>query len=446
MSAKRAFTARSSEHASPPRGWAGGWRRAIRVGVAAAAAAALAGCDFEVTNPGPVQDEFLDETGAHEAIVNGMGRALADAINFVAFHGAAVARELHPTGGTGSFGLNVPLYNGRLLPSDQNTAWNNSQQARWISDDGIRRLSEVLDAAALSSSKLAAQAHLWAGYAYRLLGENMCEAVIDGGAKQQKDVYLAQAEDRFTQAIDIGGKAGDSKTVTAARAGRAAVRAFRGKWPDATSDAAAVPKTFVYQIDYHDIGDAAQFNRIHEAMRNQPYKTATVWGTPYELYYRDTEDPRIPWVDTGNKGDGGVACCGPVPFYRQMKYPRRDSDINLSSGREMRLIEAEAKLVGKDWPGAIAAINQLRGDVGVPPVSAANETEAWTLLKRERGIELWLEARRLGDFYRWDRDKTPGQRHPREVPGAESHMEAQDLCFPIPDSELETNPNLRRIG
>jgi hypothetical protein len=86
----------------------------------------------------------------------------------------------------------------------------------------------------------------------------------------------------------------------------------------------------------------------------------------------------------------------------------------------------------------------LRTATGVQPVTAAVLQEAWTRLKRERGIELWLEARRLGDLYRWDEADAPGQLDAREVVSPASHLKQQDLCFPIPDSEWETNPNLRR--
>ena len=54
----------------------------------------LSSCNFDVTNPGPVQDEFLNDSDAFPAIVNGMGRNLSDALNFLAFHGSMVVREL----------------------------------------------------------------------------------------------------------------------------------------------------------------------------------------------------------------------------------------------------------------------------------------------------------------------------------------------------------------
>ena len=49
-------------------------KRTISRGLTAVAlvgAMALAACDFEVTNPGPVQDGNLNDQGAHQGIVNG---------------------------------------------------------------------------------------------------------------------------------------------------------------------------------------------------------------------------------------------------------------------------------------------------------------------------------------------------------------------------------------
>jgi hypothetical protein len=107
----------------------------------------------------------------------------------------------------------------------------------------------------------------------------------------------------------------------------------------------------------------------------------------------------------------------------------------------MRLIEAEALLRGGDWPGAMNLINQVRTHAGAPTITATDQTDAWRLLKRERGIELWLEARRLGDRRRWAAANTPGALDPLEVPGTASHLARQDLCFPIALSERETNDN-----
>jgi len=220
------------------------------------------------------------------------------------------------------------------------------------------------------------------------------------------------------------------------------VRVDLGEWAGAVTDAQAVPTTFLFQMPYYNRGDQEEFNRIAWAGFAQPYKTHTVWGTYYEDYYLETGDPRTPWTDTGVDGDGFVACCGVVPFYRQEKISKRESPITLSSGPEMRLIEAEDQLMKGNWKAAMDIINALRTSYGVDPWAASTANEAWGRLKRERGIQLWLEARRLGDMYRWAGNATPGDLDPLEVPGEASHLLAQDLCFPIPRGEIDTNPNL----
>ena len=53
-------------------------------------------------------------------------------------------------------------------------------------------------------------------------------------------------------------------------------------------------------------------------------------------------------------------------------------------------------------------INALREEAGVAPREASGQTEPWRWMKRERGIELWLEARRLGDRRRWIEEDIPG--------------------------------------
>ena len=46
---------------------------------------ATAACDTAVTNPGPVQDEFLADRNAATAMVNGAGRALSSGMNWIGY-------------------------------------------------------------------------------------------------------------------------------------------------------------------------------------------------------------------------------------------------------------------------------------------------------------------------------------------------------------------------
>lgn len=402
----------------------------------------LAACDFDVVNPGRVQEEFLFEVEAQQAIVKGIGRATSEAQNWVGYTGAAITREVHPSGSTGSFGITVEWQNGELDYETVNTHWNLSQRARWWGDDGVAKIMET----GASEQSLLAEAYLWAGYAYRLLGENFCVSVIDGESAGARSVYYDRAIARFDQAASLG--SGDM--AMAAVAGRAAVKAFMGDWAGAVSDASGIPDGFVWNMPYFDTEGDATRNRIQFASQAEPYKAHTQRFTKYEDYGRSDNnpdgDPRIPFKITDETGDAAVQCCGQVPWWPQQKYENAGADIPLSKGTEMRMIEAEAMLVSGDWQGAMDKINALRSAAGVEAATASNAAEAWTALKFERGVVTWLEGRRLGDFFRWNRDNTPGDRHPLEMPSGSqnegSHLVQQDLCFPIARGEVDTNPNI----
>ena len=415
-------------------------------------------CDTKVTNPGRFSDEGLADRNAGTALVNGAGRALSSGMNWISYTGAAVAREIHPAGSTGSFGITTRWQNGELNADDGDldTHWEQAQRARWVAEEALRRLEAAGPPPAGAIQTPAAYynllqlAYLYAGYANRILGENMCDAVIDGSAQLPNATFFTRAESLFTKAIAVTG--GTAATIasqaTAGYAGRASSRVFLGKWAEATADAALVPIGMVYNLPYFNIGDDNQRNRIFWSSGNSresgsAYRAHTEWSTWYYDYKTATSDPRVPITTTTLQGDAAIECCGKVPFYPEAKYTASASPIRLASGREMRLIEAEAKLRNNDLAGAMTSLNLVRTNAGTTAVVATTTTEAWRLLKRERGIELWLEARRLGDMRRWKADNTPGALDPLELPGTGSHLAKQDLCFPISRSERQTNPNFR---
>jgi len=418
-----------------------------RLGVASLLVVTTAACDLTVTNPGPTDDAFLNDTTAHQAMANGSARYVFDALNEVAYTTSAVTRELFPAGSTSSFGISNNQQVGRLLYDDEhiNDAWISAQRARYIGESGFDRFAEF-NPSGTAGYKPAVEAALYAAYASRLLGENWCEAVVDGGAIISRADILKRAETWFTTTIDNAGSTASLATQkTAAYAGRASVRVQLGDWAGALADAALVPTSFVFWARYEE-AQQDQYNRTYFAGANQPYRAVTVWGTLYEEYYKTTSDARTPWVDTKLQGDAAVIMVGNkrVPFYQQQKFNQRGSDIRLSSGYEMRLIEAEKKLKDGDFPGAMTILNARRTALNLAPLAPANITEAWAMFKRERGTELWLEGRRLGDLFRWKATNTPGALHALEQPGgATSYLAAdQSLCYPISKSERESNPNI----
>lgn len=418
--------------------------RGVRMGLVAAVALAAA-CDFDVENPGPTPDEFLDRPEAHQAMANGAARLFFDALNETMYTTSAVTRELFPSGSTSSFGISASQQIGILRYDDEHVGWTPHQQARSVAETAFGRFQEVTE---VNGYRPAAEAALWAGYANRLLGENWCEAVIDGGSAEPRTVFLERAEEWFTTAIEVAGSnAALTNVATAARAGRASVRMHLGDWAGALADAATVPTEFVFQAQYHAT-QQSQYNRTYFAGADQPYRAVTVWGTFYENYYTETQDPRTPWGEVPGSplGDAALGFLDGqrVPFFQQRKFTDEGADVNLSSGREMRLLEIEAQLRDGNWQAAIDALNARRAELGLAPWPATNLNEAWAVYKRERGIELWLEGRRMGDLRRWEESNTPGELHPLETPGhPDSWLVAnRSLCYDIPQGERESNPNI----
>lgn len=386
-------------------------------------------CQDSITEMSIIEDDALDSPEEIEPLVNGMGRAFAHALNLTAFTGAVIAREVGASGGFLVFGVPRLQRAGVLDPNDTDPHWIAAHQARWAAEDGVRRLRRILGDD-FASSPLAARALLYVGFANRLLGENMCRAVIDGGPAGPPTVHFDRAEAAFTEALEIARQLDDTELALAALAGRATARAGLRDWDGARSDAAGAvePASFRFVVQYSAL-EQDQYNRIYWGTANQPYRNLTVWDTYYDDYYSETGDQRVAWtVDPEYpEGDNGV------PWYIQLKYRTRDAPIALVTAREMRLIVAEAALRDGDLDTALAELDALRGPLGLPSWEADTVEEGWTALKRERGIELWLEGRRLGDLHRWIDEATPG---------AAEDMTGRSLCFPIGHTELATNPNL----
>lgn len=417
---------------------------ALRGLAIAGALASLAACDFKVTNPGPTADRFLADTLSLSAQVNGVAFTLGDGMNYQVLHSAIAARELFPTGQSGQFGIEPRNWVGFLVTEEQGTPWNSLSRARWLSDQSIIRLKSVLGEASFAKHPLAAQGLIWRGFTYRVLGEAMCVSIIDKGPATPSKDNLVRAESAFTAAIAVATAANNTNLVNTAYAGRAQVRVDLGDWTGAVADAGRIPTTFKYQMPYYSNVDEYGYNRTMWSSTSLSfYKATSVWGTWYANYYDTAKDPRVAYTKTTLTGAGAFPPVGRVPWWPQAKYVSQTAGVNLATGREARLIEAEAALRGGDIATAMAKIDANRASAGAPVAARpATLADAWTLLKQERGIELWLEGRRLADMRRWAASQTPGAYDPLEVPGTTSYLEGQNTCFPVSRDETNTNPNL----
>jgi len=389
----------------------------------------LAGCDvFEVKNPGVVQEEDVTSREGVRPLVVGMSADLSIALDELVITGAQVSDEMEASG---TFEPSRSARAGIIDPQQLNTEWERVQQARFLAEDGLRRLRTVLGDKFGDQKQLGARALFFAGMSNRILGENFARVVFNGGPVQPRDSAFTRAISQFEEAIQVAQDANVDRIVTAARGGLAQVYMNLGQWDRATQYSSEVPTDFVYNAVYsqnsareenevwdetHDLNEISAFGTLAHELLND-----NLLSPPFQ------NDPRAPFTFCffvedeaveGNCPDNGAD--GSTPHVRQEKYPDPGSGIPLVKGTDMRLIEAEAALVQStpDLDTFTDKINAVRGqydglddisppsEVGsldYPPApNGSRDDDAWSILDRERHLTLWLEARRLNDLARWD--------------------------------------------
>lgn len=397
------------------------WRaRAAMLVLLAAATTSAVACDLTVTNPGPVQDSQLNTPGALPPLVNGMSGDLSAALGGYLTRHAVTTDELTEAG---NFTPDNFYAAGVIRPEDTNADWAAMQSARWSAEDGLRRMQTVRGPA-FETDTITPWAYLWAGFANRLLGENTCAAVIDGGPPQSDTVYFVRAESLFTRAYTLAQTRKNTTVQNAALGGRAAVRAWQGNWTGAVADAALVPTNFVFNAVF-STNTTREQNTL--AANTVSSRQVSVFGT---VYAKTKADPRTPW-DTVKTAAGGVQVGqnGSTPYFLQKKYTTLGALVPLTKGTEMLLLRAEAALRAGDVTTAMSLINQERAAYNMSALTATSASGAQTILQAERGSVLWLEGRRLWDLRRW------------QVAGTSTFLTGRATCLPPSAIEQGSNPN-----
>ena len=399
----------------------------FRGSLVVALAVMLSACSgiFDVEAPGRIADENLDSPDAAPGIVTGMSYDLSGAMNATFDLVALASGELFH-GGSYNWG-DVPR--GVIKPEDVNGTWGSMMQARWVTEHGLERLKATLEEAEFNKSPLIARAYLLGGFANRLIGENVCQTVIDGGAPEPNTVEFDRGIEKFDTAIQIGTAAGSSASdiVTAAYGGRASLKAWKGDWAGAVADAMKVPAEFEY---YAILMTEGLSNTLaYETHDRYEY---SVFGTEFADHPNDTRAPwQIIYLANGKVATGAN---GQTPMYQQEKYEDNGSDIALVKGTEMLALRAEAALRTNDIAGAIDLLNQARAVAGMDPLATPGTlAEAWDILHFERGAITWLENRRLWDERRWFEATGPAHF---------DFLADRDKCIPISKNETDSNPNV----
>ncbi len=397
--------------------------------VALVAALGLGACsDFlTVNNPGPIEDAKLQTAEAVPGFVVGMSGDLSNALDEIIRLTAIAGDELSHGGSYTGEGL---FNRGIIKPEDINSQWALMQRARWVSESGIARMKK-LPGYGYDTDPAAARANLLAGFSNRLLGENVCRAVIEDMPAQSDSVHFQRAEGYFTEAIRIAAARNVVDVTRAAYGGRASVRAALGNWAGAVADAALVPASFVYVAPYSTNSIRENNSLVQETYVRREF---TVFGTQWERVFND---PRVPWdtiYTTAAKTAIQKGQNGRTNHFRQRKYTDLGSDVPLTKGAELLMLRAENELRAGNIAASFGLINQQRAVYNLPALTPPTSLEtAWRTLQMEYGAVVWIEARRFWQLRRWT------------VATGPSHTEAltgRDKCIPISLEEMQSNPKL----
>ena len=298
-----------------------------------------------------------------------------------------------------------------------------------------------LDAGAVGQSEVLSIA----GFSYVLFGENYCSGVpfstldnaggVTYGDPQTRDQVLTTAVAKFDSAITIATEGEDDDLLNLARVGKARALLDLGQFANAAAAAAPVPTSFSYQVR-SSANSLRQNNGIWNYTANTFAFSVPDGEGGNGLRYLSAADPRLEVVATGQTGFDRA-----TPFNLQLKYPDLEADVDLASGVEARLIQAEAAFRAGTPGPALTILNTVRAGEGLAALTdPGSEIARTNLVFRERAFWLWGTAHRLGDMRRLVRQYSRAQN--TVFPTGEYHKGGEygnDVNFPV-SSDERNNP------
>jgi hypothetical protein len=298
------------------------------------------------------------------------------------------------------------------------------QQARFQLDDLFKRATDFSDAQLPNKQRMLTEARAYAGFAYLILGESMCDMTIDKGPKLTNAQVWGMAVDRFSEAITLATALGDASLKNMAIAGRARAKLDLNDLPGAAADAVQVPSGFVRTAEFSTTSQARE-NRIYNlTVANDflsvtpDYRGLTVNGQP---------DPRVKVQNMNRVGSDNV-----TPIWQQQKFTGSAAvGLPIASYAESQLILAEAST----GQAQLDAINRVRALSGIAPLVPLPGADMMPLLLEERRRQLFSEGQRYVDMLR---KHLPFQTGVNRKGQTYSNL----TCVPLPDVETLNNPNL----
>ena len=362
------------------------------------------GCDSfveEVDLPVDSIDDFLltDESQVPFVII-GIEARFADTADQLQVFSGGVSDEL-------IFDTNVPnatfpsfaeMESGdiQLANASSSGSFTNIGELRFIADNLLERIQEIEfeDAELETEARFAGNFYgglaryfyaLYYGLNPREGGGVITEDPSEPGPFIPSTQMFAQAIEKLNAARDLG----DAAQARIINTVIARIHLFQGDFASAATSAQAGMTE----------GDAA-FEALYSVeASNYWFVQAGAGRNQWVVDFRFNDylqaDPaevaRIP-LDEVLGGDGSTI------YYRQAKYPNRDSAVPFTKWQENSLILAEVDLRNGNAASALTHVNQVRASHGLDPLAALD----MLTLMDERDKELFTMGLRLADQRRMD--------------------------------------------
>jgi len=289
-------------------------------------------------------------------------------------------------------------------------------------------------------AKILTEMRAYAGYAYLLLAEGMCQMTIDGGPLMTKAQVLNLAKDRFSDAITKATALGDASLLNMAYVGRARTELDLATLNPAAIDAAqmAAAAADASKVTSTTFVRNAEFSQATQARENRIYQLTLGGGflsvaPDYQgLTVNGSPDPRVPVQNTGKLAQDNV-----TPLWNQLKFTSATSPFPIASWEEAQLIYAEAT----GGQAGLDAINAVRAKSSIGPLVMADPNDAAAFraaVLEERRRQLFSQGQRYGDMLRYG---LPFQKGTNGV-NRKGQVYSDLTCVPLPDVETQNNPNL----
>jgi hypothetical protein len=307
--------------------------------------------------------------------------------------------------------------------------------ARWEADQAVTKLGGWTDAQVANRVSLLVQANLYAGFSYAALGMSMCQAAFDMGPLVDQKGMFALAEKRFSDAITAAtGVTALANYLNAAYVGRARVRLYQHNLTGAATDAALVPKGFVFNATM-DANNSRRYSHVYNAIVQGT--NTSVEATARALTTEQGEkDPRSATVQIAGKASDGIS-----DKYVPTKYNATSSTLGWAIPQPIARYE-EAQLILAEAQGgasAVTIINAMRTTAALKPYAGATDATSITaLIASERQRVLFVEGFRMFDVERFNLPLVPAPGSAFRLGGVYGNT----VCMPLPDIERVNNPNI----